>query len=505
MGTSAIALGEQAFERGAAAAQEIGAQERRALGEVIANAGLDPALEADAMGTLYRRDPSAMKQHVENLFRRLGGKQPKPTPMAYPAQSTTTQTPALTLHAYSQPVSLPALAPIAGQAELSPVRTTAPGQPRITRGPGIAGAAAQTIPGMEGAGITLPAPRAVTVSYPGARTQAERLRQDLAQARSKSDQAMDLYQRKADFDRQQVQQNIQEFADTYRRITGKDPSPDLMQAFTISALGGDKVLSVMEQQETRKDRQEYQNATLQLRKAQQALNQAKFEASQNPDNPAFRLKLQQANTAFLRAHSYWVSAQARVFGAVNGEPLAGAMLDAEGDPIGAEFQSNVRPTGTQRERATLATSALEQMNDVLSVLGTRPGLFGPGGGQMTELNRWLGTSDPDAQRVRVAAGTAADHLAGVFGGRNQEALQFLREVAGGNVTMNPRAMQAGIEQLKKAAKTIQAVGSYSTVGGGAPSPTGSTQGAKGPAPRKGQPSSGDDLVKRLRQATSGGQ
>jgi hypothetical protein len=178
-----------------------------------------------------------------------------------------------------------------------------------------------------------------------------------------------------------------------------------------------------------------------------------------------KMKAQTGAAANLRAKAYWDNYLLHAQGVgPDSKPLAGSMQTDTGQTVGSANAPNVRPTGTERGRADLATSALEQTNFVLGKLQSRPELFGPTGGRITEINRFIGSSDPDAQAVRAAAGTAGDHLAGVFGGRNQEALQFLHEVAGGNVTMNPKALAAGIEQLNKAAKTIQAKGTVHTVG-----------------------------------------
>ena len=112
------------------------------------------------------------------------------------------------------------------------------------------------------------------------------------------------------------------------------------------------------------------------------------------------------------------------------------------------------PTGAERGRADLAMSAREQMNDLENILTTRSDLFGPVAGKVTNLTQWLGTQDPDAQRFQAAARVTADHLAGVFGGRSQTALQAIYEVVGRNAT-NPKAAIAGLEQMDKAARTIE--------------------------------------------------
>lgn len=415
------------------------------LATAAANSQITLSQAAQGMDALYAHEP------VSQRFKRLGtflegivGKKPKGQAQSqYPAPSVTTTTGAITN-------------PDTGQ--------TAGGAPVTVKGPAPRN-------GQQYASQILS----------GAKSQ-EQVYADKLAAQSKA--KMDATRQQSDFDRQQAEQNAKDFAATYKRITGKDPSPDMLQAFTVSAFGGDKVLSTMEQTNALKAREDYQNSTLQLRQAQQTLNQAKFDASQNPSNPAFQLKLRQAQVAAERAQSYWVSAQARAYGSVNGVPLPGAMVDSDGNPIGAEFQSNVRPTGTQRERATLATSARDQLADADAILKRRGDLFGPGAGQVTSLRQWLGTADPDAQAYRAAVVTAADHLMGVFGGRSTYAGQKISALMD-SFAQNPDAAIAALRQYDKAAKLLQGVGSYSTVGGGMPSPTGSTPATpKGLAPRK---------------------
>ena len=282
-------------------------------------------------------------------------------------------------------------------------------------------------------------------------------------------------------DRAASLQNVQDFKDTYKRMTGKDPSPDMLEAFTVSALGGDKVLSTMEQATALKAREEYQNATLDLRNKTLALQQARLAAQNDPNNPAFRLRLRQAQSEATNADARMRMAEARYQGTWNGVPIAGDIIDTEGNPVAPVNAPNVRPTGTQRERATLATSALDQMKDLTGLLSTRGDLFGPGAGRITNFRQWVGSPDPAAQQFKAAARTAADHLAGVFGGRSQAALDAIYDVIGNNIT-NPQAAIAGINQMAKAADVIQRIGSYRTVGGGGtPSPTG---GKGAPAPKK---------------------
>lgn len=115
------------------------------------------------------------------------------------------------------------------------------------------------------------------------------------------------------------------------------------------------------------------------------------------------------------------------------------------------------PTGQERGRAQLANSSVEQIQDMEGILRNRGDLFGPASGRYTNFTEWVGSQDPDAQRFRAAARIAADHLAGVFGGRSQAALDAIYSVVGQNTT-NPAAAIAGLEQMSKAASNIQRSG-----------------------------------------------
>lgn len=146
-----------------------------------------------------------------------------------------------------------------------------------------------------------------------------------------------------------------------------------------------------------------------------------------------------------------------------GEALPGAMIDDHGKPVGSSFSQNVRPTGTERNKADMATSAREQLTDIKQIVHSRPDIFGPLAGRTTDFNVWLGSQDPDAQRFRAARTIAGDHLAGTFGGRSEAALQAL-DSAIGHFKDNPAALDAGLDQLLKANRTFEKAGSVRTAG-----------------------------------------
>lgn len=153
----------------------------------------------------------------------------------------------------------------------------------------------------------------------------------------------------------------------------------------------------------------------------------------------------------------------RAHGTENGEALPGSVLGDDNKPVGTAFQSNVRPTGTERNKADLASSAHEQLQDIKSIVAKRPDIFGPLAGRKTDFTVWVGSQDPDAQRFRAARTIAGDHLAGVFGGRSEAALQAL-DSAIGQFKDNPDALQSGLDQLDKANNRFVAKGTPKTAG-----------------------------------------
>ena len=254
------------------------------------------------------------------------------------------------------------------------------------------------------------------------------------------------------------------FLQAFARERGKtwaELTPDeLLEAFNQEG----ETKAAQQKEEHLKALEEYRNSTLKLRKSEADLHEAQFKASQDPNNPAFRLKLEQARSAATRNEAYMINAQARAFGSFNGTPLPGAALTAEGQPIGSGFASNVKPTSQEISRADLAASALEQISDMKKLLTDRSSMFGPGAGRVQKMQQWIGSQDPDAQRFTAAATTAADHLMGVFGGRSS-ATGLRIEAAMGELKTNPEATIAALDQFSKAAETIQSKGTRHVVGG----------------------------------------
>ncbi len=178
-----------------------------------------------------------------------------------------------------------------------------------------------------------------------------------------------------------------------------------------------------------------------------------------------RLKSAEAShsIALERLHLSEQQTEARLHGTQGGEALPGAMLTGGNTPVGSAFQQNVRPTASERGKADLANSAEEQVNDIKAIVKKRPDIFGPAAGRKTSFETWIGSEDPEAKAFATARTIAADHLAGVFGGRSETALAAL-DNAIGQYKDNPAAIERSLEQVLKGNQSFQKAGTVRTAG-----------------------------------------
>jgi hypothetical protein len=155
----------------------------------------------------------------------------------------------------------------------------------------------------------------------------------------------------------------------------------------------------------------------------------------------------------------------------------------------------------------MANSADEQLQTIEEIIKRRPDIFGPVNGRYTDFTQWLGSQDPDAKTFVNARTIAADHLAGVFGGRSEGALHELNDAIG-QFRTNPEAMQKGLSTFFKANKVFQKAGTPRTVGSAAAGATQTPQSGSLPVVasqeaydklKKGDKYKGPDGVVRVKQ------
>lgn len=116
-----------------------------------------------------------------------------------------------------------------------------------------------------------------------------------------------------------------------------------------------------------------------------------------------------------------------------------------GDNVAAGSQG--RSTGLDKKNQMLAQSALTQIDSMERVLAVDPNLTGPGAGQLTKMQTWLGSNSEDSQQFLAAATFLAEHGVGVFGGRNIHSITDLQNLMG-SLKTNPAALKAALEQAR---------------------------------------------------------
>ena len=128
-------------------------------------------------------------------------------------------------------------------------------------------------------------------------------------------------------------------------------------------------------------------------------------------------------------------------------PVAQAVTAANaGQPYGGPGIGSA--TGMDKKNALLARSAIQQVNRMEAILKADPNLTGPGSGQLTRLQMWLGTQDPDAQQFLISSLMGSEHGVAVFGGRNIHTIQDLNNALGSMKT-NPAALTGALEVIRE--------------------------------------------------------
>ena len=155
-----------------------------------------------------------------------------------------------------------------------------------------------------------------------------------------------------------------------------------------------------------------------------------------------------------RAQAWAQSAAANHLQAVTGDdgqdiliPVAQGIAAAKaGTPYGGPGIGSA--TGMDKKNSMLAQSAIQQVDRMTSILRADPNLTGPGNGQLTRLQMWLGTQDPDAQQFLISSLLGSEHGVAVFGGRNVHTINDLNEALGSMKT-NPAALTAALGVIKE--------------------------------------------------------
>ena len=127
----------------------------------------------------------------------------------------------------------------------------------------------------------------------------------------------------------------------------------------------------------------------------------------------------------------------------------------------------------------LAQSAIQQVDRMQAILKADPNLVGPGSGQLTRFQMWLGAQSPDAQQFLISSLLGSEHGVAVFGGRNVHTIQDLNNALGSMKT-NPRALSAALDVVKETMEP------WATAGGRLPAPRNGQGGGNGGGGNTGQ-------------------
>lgn len=195
----------------------------------------------------------------------------------------------------------------------------------------------------------------------------------------------------------------------------------------------------------------------------------KYQA--NPNSPQAQAAIQRAQNARTNQALGWAKVQQardsfnlRSQGVLpNGTIPEGAMLSDEGKPVGTAFQQNVRPTGAQRTKGTLAESAGREINTMMDIAQKHPEKFGPGYSQTEDFKKWLGSQDPDAQRFRTAHAIAGEHAAAMFGSHSAETIKQVDDALG-SFHDNPASARAAMQEVLGATGVFSKAGNVRTQG-----------------------------------------
>ena len=125
---------------------------------------------------------------------------------------------------------------------------------------------------------------------------------------------------------------------------------------------------------------------------------------------------------------------------------AGIAAFNQGRPYGGSGIGSA--TGMDKKNSMLAQSAIQQVDRMQQILKADPSLTGPGKGQLTKLQMWLGNQDPDAQQFLISSLLGSEHGVAVFGGRNVHTINDLNKALG-DMKTNPAALNAALDVVKE--------------------------------------------------------
>jgi len=120
-------------------------------------------------------------------------------------------------------------------------------------------------------------------------------------------------------------------------------------------------------------------------------------------------------------------------------------LDANGKPLA---------TTADRNRASLAHVADDNLSQIEDIVNRRPDLFGAGGGRISNIDQMIGSDDPDLQALGNAAHNFAMANAGIHGSRSFENVQAAERELLNGLKSGPNGVRGAINSNRQNLRTI---------------------------------------------------
>jgi hypothetical protein len=177
----------------------------------------------------------------------------------------------------------------------------------------------------------------------------------------------------------------------------------------------------------------YKQAQLDFKNAQLRLNQAKFQASQDPKSPQNVAALLRAQQEATRSQAYMLRAQAGAMGTYNGKALPGATETTEGTPIGSMFSSNYFKSQQGLAQLNDAYGSIKSVDlAVKNLYDSGSGLNHPAVAQALANPEW--TANKLLQGIAAKSLTPEESNAVIAIKSAQENIQGMRKAAGGGLS-----------------------------------------------------------------------
>jgi hypothetical protein len=278
----------------------------------------------------------------------------------------------------------------------------------------------------------------------------------------------ELNQAKADLAQSKLEQGQQKIDETTRQHDQQLRE----HGFKLDETGQVVPLPYAEMSESQQAVQDLKGSQEELADATAALKKVQAD----PDSPQARMAQQRIETArnnmMIASKRLGLSEDtfaARYHGTdSSGQPLPGALITDDGQPIGSSFSSNVRPTTTARDaagRAQIGENIRQRILTQLQDPKVREKI-GPILGRASNAQEAIGNLPPELSEFKNDLTSYAAFQAGMHPVRGIGALNYFDKVMGG-LGQTPEQMMGKLQSNHNTAQDVIKIGQPRTVGSNA--------------------------------------